>query len=118
MDIKKSPGAKTLDQKPLKDGSISNFTVMKKKLFAFWANTILLFTIALSSNAQNSNSAGKPDLHSFNDTIYAAFHEKNTARDSGSLRLNERNSNAVRSFARDFRNVPDVSWIKSEKGFL
>src|SRR4030095_3850802 len=91
---------------------------MKKKLFAFCADAILLLTIVLSSNAQNLDSVGKPDLHSFNNTTYAVFHEKNRTGDSGSLRLNERNSNAVRSFARDFRNVSDVRWIKSEKGFF
>jgi len=89
---------------------------MKKKLRAFCTNAILLFTIIFSSNAQNSNGVGKLDLHSFNDTTYTALHVRNRTWDSGSLRLNERNSNAVRSFARDFRNVSDVKWIKSEKG--
>jgi len=89
---------------------------MKKKLFAFCAVATPLFTIAILSNAQKLDSVGKPDLNSFNDTTYAALHEKNTTVDSGSLRLNERNSNAVRSFARDFRNVSGVRWIKSERG--
>ena len=91
---------------------------MKEKLFAFYAYAILLFTIVLSSNAQNLDSVGKLDLYSFDDTTYAALNEQNTTRDSASLRLNERNPNAVRSFARDFRNSSDVRWIKSEKGFF
>ncbi len=38
--------------------------------------------------------------------------------DSGSIRLNERNPNAVRSFAKQFQNVPGARWIKTEKGLF
>ena len=85
---------------------------MKKLFLACCIKVLLVLTITKSSNAQNLNSTVIPDLQSFTEK------PATSSRDSGSLRLNERNSQAVRNFARDFKNVSDARWIKSANGFV
>jgi len=89
---------------------------MKKLFLACCIEALLVLTITKSSIAQNLNSTVKPDSQSFSEKPTSSSLEKNAISDSGTLRLNERNSNAVRNFAREFGNVLDAKWFKSVNG--
>jgi len=91
---------------------------MRKLFLACCIKVLLALTITRSSNAQNLNSTVKPELQSFTEKPTSSPPEIRSISDSGSLRLNERNSQAVRNFARDFKNVSDARWIKSANGFV
>jgi hypothetical protein len=87
---------------------------MKKKFVSFCTGVILLFTINYSSSAQNLKSIVNHDSSSLYAKSYVAIRQKHTPGDSGSLRLNERNAAAVRSFIKDFPNVAGARWIETD----
>ena len=91
---------------------------MKKLFLACCIKVLLVLTITESSNAQSLNSTVKLDSQSFSEKPTSSPRKMSAISDSGSLRLNERNPNAVRNFAREFGNIPDTRWIKSANGFV
>ena len=91
---------------------------MKKLFLACCIKALLVLTITKSSNAQNLDSNVKPDLKSSTEKPASSSREINAISDSGSLRLNERNAQAVRNFDRDYKKVTDARWIKSANGFV
>jgi hypothetical protein len=89
---------------------------MKKLFLACCIEVLMVLTITRSSNAQNLNST--VDSQFFTEKPTPSPRKISPISDSGSLRLNERNPNAVRNFSRDFGNIPDARWIKSANGFV
>ena len=91
---------------------------MKKTCFTSCISVLLGLTLTVFSNAQNLDFNVKPELQPFTENPTSSPRGIRTISDSGSLRLNERNPEAVRNFARDFGNVSNARWIKSANGFI
>jgi hypothetical protein len=95
---------------------ISKSSSMKNIFLALLAPISMAMTMSGAAFAQDLDNSA---LLSFsNHKKISSRYELNRTADSGVHYLNDINLKAVRGFIQEFKDVDNVKWIKSEKGYL
>ena len=91
---------------------------MRKTSLIFLKGVLVIRTLMSTSFAQSLQStvefSGQPSIVKF----ISSFGEIDKTGYSNAVRLNELNAKAVRHFTREYKNVPDPRWSKSDIGFV